>query len=572
MKKLLPYLGKYKIECVLAPLFKMLEAVFELIVPLVVASIIDNGIAAGDRSFILSRAGILVALAVVGMAVSITAQFFAAKAAAYFGRDLRQGIFDKIQSLSFSELDEVGTSTLITRITADATQVQNGVNLVLRLLLRSPFIVVGTIIMSFTIDFKCALIFLITVIILSLIIYLIMNKTLPQYKKIQSELDGVTLATRENLSGARVIRAFVCEENEVSRFKERNRRLASFQKAAGRISALLNPLTYVIINFAIIALIYLGGYEVNSGQLTQGEVVALYNYMSQILIELLKLANLIITVTRAMAGAGRISEILKLESTLQSNNNSEISTDNAVDFQNVSFRYKNACENSLSKISFSAKRGSVVGVIGSTGSGKSSLVSLIAHFYDATEGVVRVDGVDVKAYDKDALRSKIGFVLQKSTLFSGTVRENLLWGKTDADDSELYDALKTAQIYDAIMEKDGLDSKVYQNGNNFSGGQLQRLSIARALVRKPEILIFDDSWSALDFATEAKLKKEIFSLDYNPTIFIVSQRASSVLNADEILVLEDGELAAAGSHSRLLQECEIYKEIYYSQYEKGAAM
>ena len=567
MKKLLIYLKGYIAQSVLAPLFKLLEASFELIVPLVIASIIDVGIKNNDISYILTRSGFLVCLALVGMAAAITAQYFAAKAATGFGRELRHSLYSKIQSLSFSELDNIGTSTLITRMTNDANQVQNGVNLVLRLLLRSPFIVIGAMVMAFFIDVRCALIFLVSIILLSAVVFGIMAYTIPKHRNIQSRLDGVTLITRENLSGARVIRAFTGEENEIAEFKKRNNALSSLQKAVGRISALLNPVTYVIINLAIAVLVYTGALRVNAGNLTQGEVVALYNYMSQILIELIKLATLIVTVTKAFASADRINNVFEQENTLEHNSNSRLSQA-FVEFDNVSLTYKNAGEKTLNNITFKADRGDVVGIIGGTGSGKSSLVSLIPHFYDANEGSVYVDGRDVKSVDDNELREKIGFVQQKAALFKGTVRDNMKWGRKDASDEEIIEALKQAQIYDIISEKGGLDFEIEQNGANLSGGQKQRLSVARALVRKPDILILDDSSSALDYATEARLREAIYSLAYKPTVFIVSQRASSVMGADKIIVLEDGECVGLGTHNELLEVCEVYNEIYSSQFEK----
>ena len=566
MKKLLIFLKNYKKESFLAPLFKMLEAVFELIVPLVVASIIDDGILNNDRSLILSRCGILVLLAVVGMVAAITAQYFAAKAATGFGMELRHALFEKIQSLSFSELDKIGTSSLITRINTDSNQVQNGVNLVLRLFLRSPFIVFGAMVMAFTVDVKNAFIFVGAIPLLSIVVFGIMAYTIPKYRKIQNKLDLITLKTRENLSGARVIRAFTQEQNEIDDFTDKNRFLSHLQKSVGRISALMNPVTYVIINVAVVLLIHGGAIQVNSGDLTQGEVVALYNYMSQILVELIKLANLIVTVTKALACATRIEGVLALENTLEHNANDEVKSSNAVDFKNVSLKYKGASENSLENITFSAEKGSVIGIIGGTGSGKTSLVSLIPHFYDSTQGEVLVNGIDVKAYPDEELRGKMGFVLQKAALFKGTVRDNLKWGREEATDEEMLSALEKAQILDSINEKGGLEAEIEQNGSNLSGGQKQRLSVARALVRKPEILVLDDSTSALDFATEAAMRKEILSLDYAPTVFIVSQRASSVMFADKIIVLDDGAVAGIGTHNELLENCEVYKEIYDSQF------
>lgn len=569
MKRLLIYLKGYVVQSILAPLFKLLEASFELIVPLVIASIIDVGIAGGDTKFVIGRSGVLAVLALVGMVAAITAQYFAARAATGFGMKLRHSLYEKIQSLSFNELDNIGTSTLITRMTNDVNQVQNGVNLVLRLFLRSPFIVIGAMVMAFTIDVKCALIFAVAILLLSIVVFGIMRITIPKYRDVQTGLDGVTLITRENLTGARVIRAFTNEENEVEEFKRRNTALSALQKAVGRISALLNPVTYVIINIAIVVLVYTGALRVDVGDLTQGQVVALYNYMSQILVELIKLANLIVSVTKAFASADRISSVLEQENTLEKTDNNKKSN-SYIEFDQVSLTYKNASAHSLNNISFKANRGDVVGIIGGTGSGKSSLVSLIPHFYDATEGTVFVDGSDVKSLDADKLREKIGFVHQKAVLFKGTVRDNMKWGKKDATDEEIISALKVAQIYDVIADKGGLDFEIEQNGSNLSGGQKQRLSVARAIVRQPEILILDDSSSALDYATEAKLRDEIYNLSYNPTVFIVSQRASSVISADNILVLDDGACVGFGTHNQLLENCEVYREIYTSQFGKEA--
>ncbi len=571
MKSLLVYLKNYKKESFFAPLFKMLEAIFELIVPLVVSSVIDNGILRNDYRKVLYDVGIMVVLAVVGMSVSVTAQYFAAKAAAGFGRELRSDLFKKIQSLSFSELDSAGTSTLVTIMTNDTAQVQNGVNMVLRLFLRSPFIVFGALVMAFTIDVQCALIFLVTIPILTVVIVAIMRYTMPRYRSIQFHLDELTLKTRENLSGARVIRAFTREAEETESFFEKNKALSHLQKAVGRISALMNPLTYVIINVAIIVLIYEGGVRVDTGDLSQGQVVALYNYMSQILVELIKLANLIVTVTRSFACASRIENVFKLQNSLQHSDNTVKANDYAVCFDHVSLKYNGSSEESLKDIDFRANKGDIIGIIGGTGSGKTSLVSLIPHFYDATEGTVYVNGVDVKAQEDHLLRNKIGFVLQKAALFKGTVRDNLLWGNKNATDDEMRAALKDAQVLDTINEKGGLDAEIKQNGANFSGGQKQRLSVARALVRKPEILILDDSSSALDFATEAAMRKAILNLSYKPTVFIVSQRASSVMFADQIIVLDDGECVGCGTHADLLNNCEVYREIYESQFQKEAA-
>lgn len=566
MKKLLIYLKNYKKESVLAPLFKMLEATFELIVPLVVASIIDNGIKNGDLNLVIRKAGTLVILAVVGMIAAITAQYFAAKAATGFATEVRHSLFEKIQSFSFTELDNIGTSTLITRMTNDVNQAQSGVNMVLRLFLRSPFIVVGAFVMAMSIDFKAGLIFLLVIAILSAVVATIMKVTVPMYRDVQNTLDGVTLMTRENLTGARVIRAFTEEEQEYSRFSKKNNLLAHFQRAVGRISALMNPITYIIINLGIVFLIYYGALSVNSGSLSQGQVVALYNYMSQILVELIKFANLIVTISKAFASGSRIATVLDIDSTLQSTDDKTVYNNHSVAFDNVSLKYHGAGDESLTDISFFADKGDVIGIIGSTGSGKSSLVNLIAHYYDATKGKVTVNGRDVKSYDKTELRSNIGFVMQKAVLFAGTVRDNIKWGKQNATDDEINEALKIAQIYDTVYDKDGLDTVIEQGGANFSGGQKQRLSIARAVVSKPDIIVLDDSASALDFATEKALREAILSLDYKPTLFIVSQRCSSILGADKIIVLDDGKCIASGTNEQLLKSCEVYREIYSSQF------
>ena len=571
MKKLLVYLKKYKIQAVLAPLFKMLEASFELIVPLVVASIIDNGILGGNSSRVLSGAGVLVLLAVVGMVAAISAQYFAARAATGFATDLRHSLFERIQSFSYAELDSIGVSTLITRMTNDVNQAQNAVNMVLRLFLRSPFIVAGALIMALTIDLRASLIFLGVILLLSIVVYAVMKKTFPMYKTVQQTLDGVTLITRENLTGARVIRAFTQEEAEQERFIRRNNLLAHFQRVVGRISALMNPLTFVIVNVGIIVLIRYGAVTVNSGRLSQGSVVALYNYMSQILVELIKFANLIVTITKGFASGARIAAVLEVENTLQHETSDTKSDTHAVLFDDVSLTYRGAGAPSLSHISFAAEKGDVVGIIGPTGSGKSSLVNLIPHYYDATEGRVTVDGKNVKAYPDEVLRGIIGFVQQKAVLFSGTVRDNIRWGKQDATDAEIDEALKMAQIYDTVYEKNGLDTVIEQGGANLSGGQKQRLSVARALVAKPSIIVLDDSASALDFATERAMREAILNLDYRPTLFIVSQRCSSILTADTILVLDDGKCVDSGTHSELLSRCELYREIYYSQFEKEGA-
>jgi ABC-type multidrug transport system fused ATPase/permease subunit len=568
MKKLLIYLKNYKKESVMAPLFKMLEATFELIVPLVVASIIDDGIRNNDLKLVISRALLLVILAIVGMVAAITAQYFAAKAATGFATELRHALFQKIQSFSFSEIDKVGTSTLITRMTNDVNQAQSGVNMVLRLFLRSPFIVIGAFVMALTIDFKAGMIFLLVIALLSVVVYAIMKWTVPMYRDVQNTLDGVTLMTRENLTGARVIRAFTEEEQEYAKFSERNNLLAHFQRAVGRISALMNPVTYIIINLGIVLLIYYGALSVNGGNLSQGNVVALYNYMSQILVELIKFANLIVTISKAFASGSRISQVLDINNSLEKNDDYTIYNNHTVEFDNVSMVYDGAGDESISGISFYADKGDVVGIIGSTGSGKSSLVSLIPHYYDANKGRVTVNGKDVKSYNKEDLRKNIGFVMQKAVLFSGTVRENIKWGNPNATDEEINFALKTAQIYDTIYKKEGLDTVIEQNGANLSGGQKQRLSIARAIVSKPEIIVLDDSSSALDFATEKALRQAILSLDYKPTLFIVSQRCSSILTADKIIVLDDGECVGIGNNEELLNSCEVYREIYASQFDE----
>lgn len=571
MKKLLVFLKNYRIQSVLAPLFKMLEACFELIVPLVVASIIDDGIRPGNMTLVLSRVGVLVLLAVVGMTAAISAQFFAAKAATGFATQLRHSLFEKIQSFSFAELDRAGTSTLITRMTSDVNQAQNAVNMTLRLFLRSPFIVAGAFVMAAFIDFKASLIFLAVILLLFLTVYIIMKKTVPMYKNVQNTLDSVTLLTRENITGARVIRAFTGEEQEYEKFKEKNSLLAHFQRVAGRVSALMNPLTYVLINVAVIVLIRYGAFAVYHGRLSQGNVVALYNYMSQILVELIKFANLVVTITKGFASGARISKIFEIENTLEKTENTSVRNSHAVSFEDVSLTYSGAGDESISNISFTADRGEVIGVIGSTGSGKSSLVQLIPHYYDATEGTVCVNGVDVKAYGKEKLRSKIGFVMQKAVLFSGTVRDNIKWGKSDATDEEINEALRIAQIYGDVYDKNGLDTVVEQGGSNLSGGQKQRLSVARAIVKKPEIIVLDDSASALDFATERAMREAILSLDYKPTLFIVSQRSSSVLSADKIIVLDDGKCVGIGNNEELLESCGVYREIYFSQFEREEA-
>ena len=574
MKKVLAYLKGYKKECVFAPLFKMLEALFELFVPLVMAAVIDTGIGTGNKNYVIRMCLLLVTLGIIGLVCSITAQFFAAKAAVGFATGLRHALFSHIQSLSFTEMDTIGTSTLITRMTSDVNQAQNGVNMFLRLFLRSPFIVFGAMVMAFTIDVKAALIFVITIPLLAIVVFGIMKISMPLYKKVQEKLDAVLGITRENLTGARVIRAFNKEEAEIENFRGKNEELTDAQLFVGKISALMNPVTYVIINVATVVLIYIGAVRVDTGYITQGEVVALVNYMSQILVELIKLANLIVTLTKAGACMNRIAGVLEMKSSMgfpsalqtgESNAKDEI----AVEFRNVGLTYEGGGAESLSDISFTVKKGQTIGVIGGTGSGKSSLVHLIPRFYDATRGTVLVDGKDVKTYTKEEIRDKVGIVMQKAVLFKGTIRENLKWGKRNASEEEMWEALTVSQSREFVEKKEGkLDAEVEQGGRNLSGGQKQRLTIARALMKKPEILILDDSASALDFATDAALRKAIREMKENPTVFIVTQRASSILYADEIIVLDDGAVAGIGTHEELLENCEVYQEIYYSQFEK----
>lgn len=565
MKPIIRMLGIYKKEAILGPLFKLLEALFELFVPLVVASLIDYGIASQDKSYIIKMFLLLILLAAVGLICSITAQYFAAKAAVGVGTKLRSDLFRKIQSLSFTELDKLGTSTMITRMTSDVNQVQSGINLVLRLFLRSPFIVFGAMIMAFTIDFSSALVFVGAIPVLAVIVFAIMLISIPLYKRVQSKLDKVTGKTRENLTGVRVIRAFCMEEQEIESFKGLNEELSKEQKYVGRISALMNPATYVIINVAIVVLVYVGAIRVEQGIITQGSVVALYNYMSQILVELIKLANLIITTTKSVACANRVATVLETESSLEKISDDRIKTENHIDFVDVSLNYKDASEESLSDISFGVKRGETVGIIGGTGSGKSSLVNLIPHFYDCTKGGVYVDGVNVKSYPVNELREKIGIVLQKAVLFKGTIKENIAWGKDNASDTDIEKALEVAQAKDVVAsKKNGINEEIEQGGKNLSGGQRQRLTIARAIVKQPDILILDDSASALDYATDAKLRQAIKGLN-DTTVFIVSQRTSSIMSADKIIVLDDGKIAGIGTHSQLLKSCDVYKEIYSSQ-------
>lgn len=570
MKKLLIYLKGYRVQAVMAPLFKMLEALFELFVPLVIAEIIDTGITRGDKAYIMQMSLLLVALGVVGLISSVTAQYFAAKAAVGFSARLRHALMAHMQGLSYTEIDTLGTSAMITRMTSDINQLQNGVNMTLRLILRSPFIVIGAAVMAFTIDVKSALVFICVIPVLSLAVWLIMSRSMPVYKKVQGSLDGVTSAARENLSGVRVIRAFCKEEEERQNFDKKTDALTKFQFIAGRISALMNPVTYLIINAAIIILIYTGAVQVNSGALTQGQVIALYNYMSQILIELIKFANLMVTITRAAACGNRVAGVFDIKSSQKNGGVRTASGGGSVEFKNVSLRYKGAGDNSLTGISFAAHAGETVGIIGPTGAGKSSVVNLIPRFYDATGGEVIVDGVNVNDYDVEALRKKCGVVPQKAVLFRGTIRSNLLWGNENATEEELYAALKTAQALEiAEGSPDGLERRITQGGDNLSGGQRQRLTIARALVRRPEILILDDSASALDFATDANLRMALRELDYNPTVFIVSQRVSSVMYADRIMVIEDGVLAGTGTHLELMETCGLYREIANSQLREG---
>ncbi len=574
MKKLLVYLKPYRKETVLAPLFKLFEAILELFVPLIMAAIIDVGIPRGmetkDNTYVFIMIGILVMLGVVGLIAAIVAQYFSAKAAVGFAAGVRKALFSHLQSLSYKETDTLGTSTMITRMTGDVNLLQTGVNMTLRLLLRSPFVVLGAMIMAFFIDPTSAVIFVAVIPVLYLIVWLIMRITLPGYKNVQKRVDGVLLKTRENLSGVRVIRAFNKQEDEASEFHLQNGELAEFQCRVGRISALMNPLTYVVVNIGIIVLIYVGAIRVDVGIISQGMVVALVNYMSQILTELVKFANLVVTITKALAGAKRVSDVFEITSSQTSGilEQGEDTTE-AVRFENVSLQYYSDANPSLENLTFSVSKGQTVGILGGTGSGKSSLVNLIPRFYDATSGNVFYRGVDVRKYSPGFLRNKIGIVPQKAVLFRGTVRDNLKWGKEDATDDELWQALIAAQADGFIREKPlGLDEPVEQNGRNFSGGQRQRLTIARALVRQPEVLILDDSASALDYATEASLRTALKHLPFCPTTFIVSQRASSVMHADLILVLDDGTVSGMGKHEDLLKNCDIYQEIYYSQFER----
>lgn len=581
MKKLLVYLKDYKKESVLGPLFKLLEATFELIVPLVMAAIIDTGVATGDKSYIMKMCMVLVLLAVIGLTCSITAQYFAAKAAVGFATKLRHALFAHIESLSFTEMDTVGTATLITRMTSDVNQVQNGVNLVLRLFLRSPFIVFGAMVMAFTIDVKAALVFVVTIPLLSIIVFGIMLISIPLYKKVQSALDKVLGITRENLTGSRVIRAFNKEDDEKVHFNENNDLLTRAQIYVGKISALMNPLTYVIINGAIVVLVWTGAVRVDNGYITQGEVVALINYMSQILVELVKLANLIININKSIACGNRIQSIFEMQPSITEGSGQKVDkvrTDTAdrseeaeyaVEFSHVGLTYAGAGDESLTDIDFKVKKGETIGIIGGTGSGKSSVVNLIPRFYDVTSGFIKVDGKDIKDYPLEELRGKIGTVLQKAVLFHGTIRENLKWGNPDATEEDLNRAITVAQAKEFVDNKEGrLDFEIEQGGKNLSGGQRQRLTIARAVVKKPEILILDDSASALDFATDAALRKAIREMEGETTVFIVSQRAASIQHADRIVVLDDGKIVGLGTSEELLESCEVYQEIYNSQFKK----
>ena len=574
MRSLAVYLKNYKKESILAPFFKFLEVVFDLIVPIIIAQIIDVGIAHHDNGYIVQRFFILILMAAFGLICSITAQFFAARASVGFATKLRQAVYDHVQRLSFTELDTLGTDTLITRLTDDINQVQNGLNMGLRLLLRSPFIVLGSMVMAFTIDFKCALVFAVAIPFLFLVVFVIMFLSIPLFKKVQGKLDTVTGLTRQNLTGVRVIRAFCREKEAVQEFDTRNDELTKLNLFVGRLSALLNPITYVLINIATVILIQKAGVEVNLGGMQQGQVVALYNYMAQMIVELIKLASLIITLNKSAACAGRVADILKVKSSMDypTATASSATSDDAVVFDDVTFEYSGAGAPSLSHISFSVKKGQTVGIIGGTGSGKTTLVNLISRFYDATKGTVLLDGQNIENYERNDLRSRIGVVPQKAALFKGTIRDNMKWGREDATDEDLWQALTTAQGKEVVEGKPGqLDFELEQNGKNLSGGQKQRLTIARALVKKPEILILDDSASALDFATDAALRKSLNRLDWNVTTFLVSQRSSSIQQADLILVLDNGNLAGKGTHAELLQTCETYREIYFSQFPEERA-
>lgn len=566
MRKLLKYLDDYRKESVIGPLFKLLEACFELLVPLIMARMIDVGIKNKDTGYILRMGSVLILFAVLGLICSLTAQYFAAKASVGFGTELRHDMFKHIQKLSYAEIDKAGSATLVTRITSDINQVQSGVNLVLRLFLRSPFIVIGAVLMAFTINVKLALVFVVTVPLLSLVIYGIMVVSIPLYRRVQKGLDRILLSTRENLEGIRVVRAFGMQEKEKTEFEEENQFFLSAQMLVGKISSLLNPATYIIVNAATIAIVWMGGKEAYTGEITQGEVIALVNYMTQILLALVALSNLIVSFTKALACANRVNEVFALEPTVIGGEETEGNkSDMAVTFEKVSFAYPGSKANAASELQFAVKKGEMIGIIGGTGSGKSTVVNLIPRFYDATEGTVKVDGTDVRDYKIEVLRRKIGVVPQKAVLFQGTIRDNMRFGNEDANDEEIMEALQTAQAKEVVEGKpEGLDYIISESGKNLSGGQRQRLTIARALVKKPEILILDDSASALDFATDARLRKEIRKLK-NMTVFVVSQRAASVMQADRILVLDDGKIAGLGTHQELLHTCPVYEEICLSQ-------
>lgn len=572
MKDLIKYLRHYIKESILAPLFKMLEASFELFVPLVMAAIIDTGIKNSDKPYIFKMGMVLVGLAIVGFISALTAQYFAAKAAVGFGKELRGDLYRHINTLSYSEIDKIGTSTLITRLTADVNQMQTAVNLFLRLFLRSPFIVIGAVVMAFTVDPKTAIIFAVSIPLLAVVVFGIMFYSVPIYKKVQNRLDSVMRMTRENLSGVRVIRAFNHEQREIEDFDKCSEELKDMQLYGGKISAYLNPITYVIVNLSIVLIIYVGGLRVDTGRLTQGEVISLINYMSQVLVELIKLSNLIINLTKSVACGNRIDDVFKIKPSINDGSGIKTENDTAVEFDHVSATYAGSNEKSLDSLTLNVPRGSTVGIIGATGSGKTTLINLIPRFYDVSGGSLKVNGTDVRNYNVDELRKLVGVVPQKAALVSGTVRDNMKWGKPDATDEEINAALKTAQALDFVDEKDGLDSKILQGGKNLSGGQIQRLTIARALVRKPEILILDDSSSALDFATDAALRRAIKSDTDNMTVFIVSQRFSTIKNADMIIVLDDGRVCGIGKHDELFESCEEYRDICESQLSSKEAV
>lgn len=572
MKDLIKYLRHYIKESILAPLFKMLEASFELFVPLVMAAIIDTGIKNSDKPYIFKMGMVLVGLAIVGFISALTAQYFAAKAAVGFGKELRGDLYRHINTLSYSEIDKIGTSTLITRLTADVNQMQTAVNLFLRLFLRSPFIVIGAVVMAFTVDPKTAIIFAVSIPLLAVVVFGIMFYSVPIYKKVQNRLDSVMRMTRENLSGVRVIRAFNHEQREIEDFDKCSEELKDMQLYGGKISAYLNPITYVIVNLSIVLIIYVGGLRVDTGRLTQGEVISLINYMSQVLVELIKLSNLIINLTKSVACGNRINDVFKIKPSINDGSGIKTENDTAVEFDHVSATYAGSNEKSLDSLTLNVPRGSTVGIIGATGSGKTTLINLIPRFYDVSGGSLKVNGTDVRNYNGDELRKLVGVVPQKAALVSGTVRDNMKWGKPDATDEEINAALKTAQALDFVDEKNGLDSKILQGGKNLSGGQIQRLTIARALVRKPEILILDDSSSALDFATDAALRRAIKSDTDNMTVFIVSQRFSTIKNADMIIVLDDGRVCGIGKHDELFESCEEYRDICESQLSSKEAV